>query len=395
LSSCGGAVDFSTWVVAYNLSVERAQNQILLMNVLRASDDMPLVMSSVQVVRGNGATSAAVGTTSNLSNTKYASQSAAFIDSLSGSAGPSALLTVTDGFNFDVAMLDTAEFEVGFLTPVRVTTLSLFLQRGVPIAVLLNLLVESATLNAAEGSAAIAYNDPRSPTYSAFQRRLNAAIKAGITIEPQPSSRPVGPVLTVAEAKGDLKSLVEGAKGGVPLKPTVGGFQFHVPNTEVRFCFMNDDLAAPEMPQETLCKMSPRRRPTEVAGLLAAATMGTADGTPSKDAISFNFRSTRDVFTYLGHLVQAELEYGPGVVPLVEQPRPPQLGGSRMVPLFNVVKDETPSGSLVDVSYRKHTYSVPKNNASYSAEVLNILDELVKLSKSINAVPPTGTVVLH
>ncbi len=60
-----------------------------------------------------------------------------------------------------------------------------------------------------------------------------------------------------------------------------------------------------------------------------------------------------------------------------------------------MVKDQPKPGDLVTVAYRGSVYSVPKDDASYSAEVLNLLDELVKLSKSINSIPPTGTVVVH
>lgn len=395
LSGCGGAVDFSTWVVAYNRTVDRAQNQIALMNVLRAGDNMPLVMSSVQVVRGNGTTSTGVGTAGNASYTTYLQPTSAYIDSVIGSVTPSASLAVTDGFNFDVAILDTAEFEQGFLTPIRVSTLSLFLQRGIPIEVLLDLFVESATFTKANGATTTAYNDPASPSYDYFQGGLKAVLKLGMTTEPFPPFVPVGPVLTAADVKGNLKSVVEGAKGGLLLMPAPGGFQLNMPSTLVRLCFINADPAGPDIPQNALCTNSPKRRPQTAASHSGPERAGLEVQTENGGSLSFTFRSTRDVFTYLGRLAQAELEHGPGVVPMLEQPRPQSQGGPRLVPLFHVVKEQSQPTDLVDVMYRGANYSIPKDDASYSAEVLNLLDELVKLSKSINAIPATGTVVLH
>ncbi len=395
LSSCERAVDFSTWVVAYNRSVDMAQNEIALLNVLRAGDNMPMVMSSVQVVRGNGSTSAVMGAMGGVSRTSYALQSFTWIDSLTASVAPTAALTVTDGFNFDVAILDTAEFEQGFLTPIRASTLSLFLQRGIPISVLLNLLVESGTFNKADGSSVTVYNDPASSSYSDFQDHLQKALRLGVTTEPPIPFVPVGPVLTAAEVKANIRSVVEGTRGGLLLMPAPGGFQLNMPNALVRICFMNADPSGPQMPQEMLCRISPKRKPQTAEGRSASGKGGPKIQAMDRGTLSFTFRSTRDVYTYLGHLVRAEVEQGPGVSPMVEQLRPKQLGGPRLVPLFHIVKDRPGTNNLVEVSYRNNHYSVPKDDSSYSAEVLNILDELVKLSKSVNAIPPTGTVVLR
>jgi hypothetical protein len=393
LAGCGGAVDFSTWVVSYNRTVDQAQNQIALLNVMRAGDNLPLVMSSVQVVRGNGATTTGAGVAGTGSYTSYLQPTTAYIDAVTGTLAPSTSFTVSNGFNFDVAILDTAEFEQGFLTPIRVSTLSLFLQRGIPIEVLLNLFVESATFTKADGSTRTAYNDPSSPSYDYFTGGLKAVLKLGLTTEPFPPFTPVGPVLTAADVKANLKSVVEGAKTGMLLMPAPGGFQLNMPSMLVRLCFINADPGGPDIPQNALCTNSPKRKPQGAASGSAPQKAGLQVQTDNGGSLQFSFRSTRDVFTYLGRLVQAQAETGQNPGPMLEQER--STGGKRLVPLFSVVKNQPKATDLVDVMYRDNVYGVPKDNDSYSAEVLNLLDELVKLSKSINSIPPTGTVVLH
>jgi hypothetical protein len=165
-----------------------------------------------------------------------------------------------------------------------------------------------------------------------------------------------------------------------------------MPSTLERLCFLNPDPGGPDLPQDALCSTSPKRRPQPKS---APQRAGLQVQTTNGGSLGISFRSTRSIFTYLGRVAHITIETGKSPVPLLSGKPDPTSGQPRMMPLFNIVKDQPKPTDLVSVRYRNSTYSIPKDDNSAAAEVLNLLDELVKLSKSVNAIPPTGTVVLH
>jgi hypothetical protein len=102
-------------------------------------------------------------------------------------------------------------------------------------------------------------------------------------------------------------------------------------------------------------------------------------------------RSTYDMFRYLGALVRASQETPPRSVHLVTE-EAKFFGGSE--PLANdlfVVRKNARGPSFISVRYGKDTYSIPKS-ATTTIQVLALLRQLIALSTSVNALPPTGTV---
>jgi hypothetical protein len=394
VAGCGGAVDFTSWVTSYNNSVDQAQNKLLLLNVMRASGNMPLLFTGVQVVRGNGATSSGVtvgGVASNTSASQLGTQS---IYSVASTVTPGVTLSVTDGFNFDVAILDTAEFYTGLLTPISVDTFHYYSSQGIPSELLLNLFVERMTVT--EDGVAVTYvNNPATPGYTAFRSALDGMLKAGISTEIVVSQVPVGPLLHDADLK-DIKSLIAGAQANLFPAPVPGGYRMMRAVKFSRFCFMATGADAPILPQSALCAASPKRRKATIAESTQPPNRPSeGELALAKSTLLVQTRSTRDLFSYLGMLVRGQTEAGLPPLPLhtTEAENYNALGKGPW--LFRVIKDHPQSDDLASINYLGSTYSVPRNEQGHSATVMALMMQLLSLSKSINSIPNTGTVVVH
>ena len=392
LSACGNsAMDFTSWVTRYNHTVDRAQNKLLLLNVMRASGNMPLLFTGVQVVRGNGSISSGItlgGSASNSSTSQLGTQS---IYSVGTTLLPSASLQVSDGFNFDVAVLDTSEFYQGLLTPISVDTFHHYVSQGLPAELLLHLLVEHLTITE-NGVRTTHANLPGTPGHASFRANLSFLLKAGISTETVVSRMPVGPILRDNELK-DVRALAAGTQGGLVLDPVPGGYRLVRFAKFSRFCFMAAARDAPTVPQSTLCATSPQRRGPHEATQPLHASRGDLE--TGNFTIQIQTRSTRNLFSYLGSVVRGQTEAG--VPPLaLESPEGlafDTLGKGHV--LFRVVKNDPRPDDIASVDYRGALYSVPNDQQGHSATVMSLMVQLLSLSKSVNSVPNTGTVVVR
>jgi len=391
LTSCATInTEFSSWVVSYNREVEKIQNQTLLMNVLRAGHDLPVVFTSIQVVRGSGNTgmAATVGGSGTAQTTKAAGMKT---DATIWAIAPSASLTVSSGFQFDVVVLDSAEFYQGLLTPIGIDALHALSKRGIPAELILYLMVDRITLTV-NGVAETYVNDPADPNYARFQSALGNLLKMGLTTELQSSGAPVGPLLTEADLKSNLPSMFTAATAGLVPMPEPGGYRFVKRTASARLCFMGGGAATPDLPQGSLCAASPKKKPTTAHAL--PVTEGANTLALPQAAMAVQTRSTRDVYGYLGRLLRAQTEGRPEVT--LESPEATAYqSASRGRALFKVLKDSPRPDDLYAVEYRGTTYSLPREDQGYTATVLAVMQQFFSLSKSVNSAPPTGSVVVN
>jgi hypothetical protein len=385
-------VDFSSWVVGYNNSVEQAQNQLTLLNIMRASEEMPLLFTGVQVVRGNGQNT--VGASLGISATDQSTTvtTGPNSDTTVGVLAPSVTLQVSSGFNFDVVVLDSAEFYQGLLTPIGIDALHALSKKGVPAELLLYLAVERITLKV--GGVATTYvNDPSDQHYERFRSTLGNLLKMGLTTELVSSSTPLGPLLTDADLKADLKSMFAAAQAGLLPIPESGGYRFVKNNVAARLCFMGEGSDVPTLPQDSLCATSPKRVSSKTKDASPSSVSGTLV-LPDAE-MSVQTRSTRDIFSYLGRLANRQTDAGRDGVTLEMPVSAAFQNLSKGKSLFRVVKGSPKSDDIAAIEYRGSVYSVPSEGQGYSATVLAVLRQFFSLSKSVNSVPLTGTVVVR
>jgi hypothetical protein len=142
LSGCSFSGTIGDHSIAYNSSVERVTDSLLVMNILRARDRVPLHFTAIGAIHGSLSLSAARGyDLSNVSNQ-------AALPALFGSNSPS----------FDIGPLDRQEFARGLIRPIDPGLFRLLSERGLPDQLLIHLLV--SRFEDSETGRSV-YNDPR------------------------------------------------------------------------------------------------------------------------------------------------------------------------------------------------------------------------------------------
>jgi hypothetical protein len=123
---CSLGADIGRHSIAYNGTVERVTDTLLLTNVLRARDRAPLHFTAIGAIHGALGLSAGVGyDLSGVANS-------AILPAILGSTNPS----------FDIGPLDRQEFARGLIRPIDPGLFRLLSDRGLPDQLLIHLLVQ-------------------------------------------------------------------------------------------------------------------------------------------------------------------------------------------------------------------------------------------------------------
>lgn len=136
LSACQYSPDIPTRAIDYNRSVARATNQILLLNIMRASDREPRYFTRL------GTDSAQNGITAGFTATLP------FLDVTKGSAGVAGAGTSANTFTLE--NLDDKKYQVGAMQPVEVSTIYDLWSQGIQADLLGLLFVQSLSIPKAE-----------------------------------------------------------------------------------------------------------------------------------------------------------------------------------------------------------------------------------------------------
>jgi hypothetical protein len=196
LQGCATVDDFSTRVTHYNVAAERVQDNGILLNILRASERRPLSFTELQSVTSSGTPSGSIGLNLPLSQNGGTTASA-LAPTLALSGGP----TVS------VNYMDTAEFYQGLLRPIPLSTVDLFVRRGLPRDVLFNLLFYQVVVERHSHANKTPPLTLTATNYVAdasrledFQRLIEQLLNDGLSTGSIPdTSTPQGPLLTASE----------------------------------------------------------------------------------------------------------------------------------------------------------------------------------------------------
>lgn len=137
LSGCSFSSDIARHAVEYNRTIEQAENEVMLLNILRASKGRPMYFSRLVVV--DGRLKASAGLNATLTGGRegtVTSSGEAGVLSLNGETNPS----------FQVKPLDSKEFFSGFIQPLSASVYDSYLSAGYQPEMLLPMLVEGAVL---------------------------------------------------------------------------------------------------------------------------------------------------------------------------------------------------------------------------------------------------------
>ncbi|HYZ32275.1 MAG TPA: hypothetical protein VE684_08340 [Crenalkalicoccus sp.] len=437
--------------VAYNTQVERAENNLLLLNVLRAALHHPLYFTGFTDIH------------SPQSNTAGAGFSVPF--AVQGQTGffVSPTLAITENqAQFGLGVINSSEFTRGIATPVSVQTVDLFLQRGFAPEHLFSLFI--ARIETAGGDVFV--NDPREGEAQSFQNLLRLLIALGLTTETVREAVELGPPLKPEQVNA-LERLTQLSDPNVALVRSGGLLQVVRYRTEPRFCFaMPPILPRPGQPPPPDAFIQRALRitcrnwvaghlgvpldlpggPAEEAGAVRryralpeavrtrpgdarlaafaaegfAAPLGLwpeAEATPRRRGeragtvdlglLSISLRSPEAIMLYLGDIVSTQMRDGPGRGPryltggsyasirdgtcaIPPADTVPACDDQHVFQIFRVLPGEGGERDLAAVRYLGTDYHIPSGADEVegrSSETLSILADLFSLYRSASDLP--------
>lgn len=367
LTGCVTHGSIANKAVDFNLAVEQAQNQMLLLNAVRASERRPMYITGVQTVTGNVTTEASASL-----EVPFGKGTAEY------KVSPS--VSYSENPTFEVPVFETKEFMLGFLNPIQPKILAYYWDQGWPRSLLLHLLVEririkgEVTPKARQDGGTIGNpipfdevfeNDPEIRDgqlchFLRYGRFVDLLIQEG------------KPVLEVTETQEDVKgapalsrteigglgSLLAARKENLVLREdgnTPPAFHLQVNKEEVGFTI---ERAARERVLQYALEIEPScgTQPyvgTREQGKMMVMVKGEEEKVQPGDGrvdIELSLRSPEAVLYYLGELIRAEAD---GKMPSFRS-------GDGWEPIFVARKvDRSCKEGVVDIRYDGAAYLVP------------------------------------
>jgi len=131
------------------------------------------------------------------------------------------------------------------------------------------------------------------------------------------------------------------------------------------------------------------------------ATSGAVDKSKPEVTLIIKLRSVRNVFEFLGALVNIQNGPEPRMIKVVDSSR---LAGDvtleqileQSKPLFVVNRGRASGDAMLSITYQGTTYSVPKDegNATFTNQVLVMLSQMLTLTKVPGSIPLSPAVLI-
>jgi hypothetical protein len=382
LCACSGSGYVSRSTADYNVAVEDATNNMLVVNVLRARDEAPLSFSDLSQIRGSLSVSAAsqaawpfgpFGHDSSRTNTV--------------SAGP---VSLAINPSFDIAPLNTKQFSEGVLQSVSPDLLYYYLQRGTCPSVVLPLLIGSIA-NVTINDGKMSEPQPLGPSDRAALFRSwagqdlcgNAAGTAP-QIRYDDESVKFGPALpaSVLGQPGIISQLVQADAAKLSIRQADGQVQLYKSESHPVLCVsIGNGRFAPLL----LVTSSPMQAP-----LAPYVPKSPVCGAPTTQAWVAGLRSTQAIFYFLGDIVRAEDKLAAG-----EKLTAFEQGAWAENRMLNFHITQHPSHPpRFSVGYRGKTYDVAQVVPAQDDTIttLSILADLLNLHRDAAEIPSTQAV---
>lgn len=411
LAGCSttASVGFRDMSHAYREVVESYSNDNILINIVRASQNMPLSFMDIPTVIGNGMVAGNIGVGASFYSANPTGPLQGVFSTGAGSSySPSASITVSRGFNFTQSSLDNSKFETAFLSDIKPETIaSLTNNTTGPLSLLYSLAIEYIEIHDPNGGVVRYFNDPFRDNYSEFQAQLYKLIDQGLTTELIISPMPLSPKIP---ANAYIKNLA--AIGPVMSQPDViiengfvGGskqreyFQVLKKVVQTKMCISPKDSigSIQEYSESAYCAkvIDPSRASSPLVMHKVA--------TQPKKALVIKLRSTRSVFAFLGQILNLQMMENPRTIFVKNSDlfkTHPELveGKATSIQQFPIIVFERNAfdlNTLSKVSYRGDTYSVPEAAYGGSRQVLVLLSEMLTLNKVPGSVPPSPALLIQ
>lgn len=376
-AAAGGCVSgrqIARRMIDYNIAVENARNEMLLLNVLRARERRPMVFTGLARITGSLRAESRVGAGATVGekapNNAQLQPSFAFVDSPT----------------FDVAVLDSQEFTRGIMTPLGFDLIEYFWDQGFVREILIYLTVERIELEcpAQKGAGAelrALENDPPAPSFPGFRGVVEALADTGRwEIDPFQTEQ-IGPTIDAGEAR-KLPSLIQVAGGRLRLESLPDGtFQLRRPTERLRVSFADFDpckgKAGAPAPGQRWMLYETRRA-------LEAARQGAQPELRGRMVA----RSPQSIIYFLGEMARPRRE-----IAIRARQAPQPLFERR---LFVVRDGSRCKKSVVETAYSGRRWVIPDGtddcHPGRSMQSLALAAQLLSLQQSARDLPATGTV---
>lgn len=416
LSGCAmtGSTSFRDMSTAYREVLEGYANDNILINIVRASEHMPMTFLDMPSVVGSGNVSAGVGINATVMSSVPGSVGGFFSAGAGSSYVPSATLSVNNGFNFTQSSLDNSSFMTSFLSDLKPEAVDSLTNNDVgPKSILYSLVIAQIELRNSKNALIEKWvNDPYLETYPKFQQALYRLLDMGLSTEVILQKQVLSAPMDIPTLNKNMVALVAayGLPGTavIPAKGLDGkpAFQLVRITPMTRMCLHkrpNESDLESQFTDGAFCNSSetgiePR------AGNQAATTMdaGKKSSAEDKKTLTIKLRSTRNVFDFMGSLVALQTGPNPKIIriknsDLFESDRKYLLNEadeSNSFPLFLVEKNKPMADSIVTVNYLGNKYSIPAAKTSASREVLTLLAEILTLNKVPGSIPASPAVLI-
>jgi hypothetical protein len=404
-------------IVSYNLAVESAQNDVLLLNAIRAEKHLPMYLTDISAINGSIRRDLTASLTLPFGHLLH-QESAMVPDAAAvtgnGTAMPGATYSINPTFTFNV--LNTQDFMRGFLKPVDIQTLAFYWDQAYPPELLLHLFILRVDVFDEQGRPVTSYhNHPQVPPYKNINHPedINHDLRCfsewitwfskGAHFETVTGKAPtIGPPLDAKDLHmEDLLGVA--ADSDLTLTSKDHGFQL---TSKPQASLQLVSSQSGSFVREADCKDTR----AESLSLDAQGPILKGSTRASKSIILFHLRSPEGILYYLGQLSRLLHRTGQAARLLLE-------GYDELTPIFVALERHptAPSpqlrcGSLVETTdAQRDSYFVPSSTASdkeghdylaplrtcdpgLSMTSLNIVAQLIGLQKAAKDFPSTGVV---
>jgi hypothetical protein len=434
LAACAVVDQYSGRAVVYNLQAEQAQEQALLLNVVRASLRRPMQFTGLQSITGTASATGSFtgGATSTIQKPLISlfglnpPNSSTLVASIAGSS-LTGTASMSGGPTFSVPVLDTKEFYQGFLNPISGQLFDLYLQFGYPRDVLFNLMIEKMIIKRLDGECHVEVHTPECEvtirnyapedvSLRLFQSMIGYLIRLGLSTEPivevaqkassdkaaaAPDIKQFGFCFAPRDAEDyrgiDRHVLCGHPAAGLQLKASQIGRKSIISGVPIPKAFIDELYAEAIEP-----RLSGEGLDERAKGFSKIRAFGG-----KKVSISFNTRSIEGILYYLGEVVRrsAHPEAGQSPYPVQVRVGPPQnpfprktcpyegvIDGYRCTNLF-VVEEGVSETSGISVEYAGAHYTISSDTGgSWTMPVFDIVKQLQAVNTSAKQLPASNLI---
>jgi hypothetical protein len=389
LGGCTAPVtpNFAEMSATYAGILEQYQINSILMNVVRSSLERPLSFLDMPNINGSGS----INTSPNISGTLMGVSYGALAGSLS-SLSPSLGVSFGNSFNFTQSSLDNATFWKGFLTEIPLETLKFFGKNHIPNEVIFTLTVDQVQIIKPSGEVVYYVNHPLRPNYERFQNMMYGLLKNGLRIDlvsvpnyiglPQTElelKRTYGddPISNMSNMGIDAQLVSDGQEKKYQAIRFVKGYKFCMARNEF------ESEVTKEFGEDIFCNKknnNPSKNQEPKSGLVIV------------------MRSPRNVFDFLGQVTEAQTIDPSNLLMLPPTPITfnKKVGQSKRYALFVINKNNSTPRSFASVkTVDGDLYEIPGDNNGYSPMVMDILSQLLILSKIPGSIPPSPGILIR